>query len=148
MTESTIAPKAAPHLRAHARRLEGLRHEIVIGDGRHVLFTDEPAALGGDDSAPAPHELLPAALAACISTTLAAYARTRDWPIGDVAVDVDYDHRSTPRRFTVAIHLGRELSPEQVARLEKVAAACPVRRAIEAGMTFDEHVVLDAVSVA
>jgi uncharacterized OsmC-like protein len=57
-----------------------------------------------------------------------------------VTVDVDYDHRSTPRRFTVSIGLTGELSDEQVARLEKVAAACPLRRSIEAGFEFDETV--------
>jgi putative redox protein len=45
-----------------------LRQELVI-DGRHRLITDEPRHLGGHADGPAPHELLPAALAACVSTT-------------------------------------------------------------------------------
>ena len=71
--------------------------EIVI-DGNHRLITDEPESVGGEGSAPAPHELLPAALAACVSTTIVMYARTKEWDVGEVAVDVEYDHRSTPRR--------------------------------------------------
>ena len=39
-----------------------LRQQIVI-DGQHRLITDEPESVGGDGSAPSPHELLPAALA-------------------------------------------------------------------------------------
>jgi putative redox protein len=127
-------------LTATARSIPGtLRQEVVI-DGSHRLITDEPESVGGEGSAPAPHELFPAALASCISTTLVMYARTKDWDLGAVSVDVDYDHRSTPRRFEIAIRLTGELSNEQLERLEKVAAACPVRRAIEAGIEFDERI--------
>ena len=132
-------------LRASAYALRGsLRQRVVIDDGRHVLVTDEPEELGGDDAGPAPHELLPAALAACVATTVQMYARTRAWDIGEVRVDVDYDHRSTPRRFEVALHLDPALSRERVERLARVAASCPVRRAIESGIVFDEEILLDA----
>lgn len=127
-------------LTATARSTPGkLRQEVVI-DGRHRLITDEPEHLGGEGAGPAPHELFPAALAACISTTLVRYARTKDWDLGLVTVDVDYDHRSTPRRFSVAIELTGELNDEQVARLQKVAAACPLRRSIECGIVFEERI--------
>jgi putative redox protein len=127
-------------LTATARTVPGsLRQEVVV-DGRHRLVTDEPERLGGDGAGPAPHELLPAALAACISTTLVMYARTKDWDLGRVTVDVDYDNRSTPRRFDVAIQLSGELTDEQVTRLEKVAAACPLRRSLEIGFEFEERI--------
>lgn len=127
-------------LTATARSIPGtLRQEVLI-DGKHRLITDEPEHLGGQGTGPAPHELLPAALASCISTTLATYARTKGWELGDVAVAVDYDNRSTPRRFDVAIEVSGELSREQLLRLEKVAATCPVRRAIEAGIDFAETI--------
>jgi putative redox protein len=127
-------------LTATARSTPGkLRQEIVI-DGRHHLVTDEPEHLGGEDAGPAPHELFPAALAACVSTTLVRYARTKNWDLGHVIVDVDYDHRSTPRTFSVAIKLTGDLGDEQLARLRKVAAACPLRRSIEAGIVFDERI--------
>ncbi|HSC51191.1 MAG TPA: OsmC family protein [Gaiellaceae bacterium] len=127
-------------LTASSRSIPGtLRQEVVIGDG-HRLVTDEPVRIGGDGSAPAPHELLPAALAACISTTVVMYARTKEWPLARVEVDVDYDHKATPRRFEVDVRLEGDLDEEQVARLERVAESCPVRRAFEAGFELDEHV--------
>ena len=127
-------------LTATARSIPGtLRQEVVI-DGRHRLITDEPERLGGDGSGPAPHELLPAALASCISTTLVMYARTKQWDLGEVNVAVEYDNRSVPRRFDVAVELGGEITDEQLRRLEKVAESCPVRRSIEAGMEFVETV--------
>lgn len=128
-------------LTATSRSIPGtLRQEIVI-DGKHRLITDEPVEVGGDGSAPAPHELLPAALASCVSTTLVMYARRKGWELGEVRVDVSYDHRATPRRAVITISLGADISTEQVALLEKVAAACPVRRSIETEFEFNEQIV-------
>ena|SRR5581483_9767829 len=128
-------------LSATARSIPGtLRQEVVI-DGTHHLITDEPEHLGGEGSGPAPHELLPAALAACVSTTLVMYARTKGWQLGTVGVSVDYDNRSTPRRFDVVVELGGDLTDDQIRRLEKVAASCPVRRSIESGAEVHESVV-------
>src|SRR5581483_4670282 len=127
-------------LAATARSIPGtLRQEVVV-DGRHRLITDEPERVGGDGSGPAPHELLPAALAACIATTLVMYARTKHWDLGELTVAVDYDNHSTPRRFEIAIDLGADLTAEQVGRLEKVAAACPLRRSLETGFEFVETI--------
>jgi putative redox protein len=129
-------------LTATARSIPGtLRQEVVI-DGKHRLITDEPEHLGGEGSGPAPHELFPAALASCISTTLVMYARTKGWQLGEVVIAVDYDNRSTPRRFDVRITLGGELTHDQLGRLSKVAESCPVRRSVEAGIEFVETIEL------
>jgi putative redox protein len=135
-------------LTATAGSIPGTLRQQVVIEGTHRLVTDEPERVGGEGSAPAPHELLPAALAACISTTLVMYARTKEWELGEVTVAVDFDHRSTPRRFEVVIWLTGELDDEQLARLEKVAAACPVRRSIEAGIEFDERIEANRTAAA
>lgn len=128
-------------LTATSRSIPGtLRQEIVI-DGKHRLVTDEPTEVGGEGGAPAPHELLPAALASCVSTTLVMYARRKAWDLGEVSVDVSYDHRATPRHAEIAIRLGADLRNDQLEILEKVAAACPVRRSIETQFEFDERIV-------
>ncbi len=126
-------------LTASARSLPGTLRQAVLIDGRHRLTTDEPRRLGGEESAPAPHELLPAALAACISTTLVMYGRTKHWDLGEVTVDVTYDHEAVPRRFEIDICLTGDLDEQQLGRLEKVAAACPIRRSIETGFEFAER---------
>jgi putative redox protein len=127
-------------LTASARRIgDTLRHEVDV-NGRHTIITDEPASIGGTDTGPAPHELLPAALASCISTMVALYAQRKAWDIGEVRVDVEYDHESVPRRFDVTVHLPEGLRQNQIDRLKRVADACPVRRALEAGFAFDERI--------
>jgi putative redox protein len=127
-------------LTATARSIPGtLRQEVVIG-GRHRLVTDQPEQLGGEGSGPSPHELFPAALAACVAVTLAQYGRTKGWELGDIQVAVDYDHHSTPRRLEVSVELGGDLTDVQLERLAKVARACPLRRSIETGIEFAETI--------
>ena len=121
--------------RRHGNTLE---HEVDVNH-RHVLVTDEPERLGGTDHGPAPHELLPATLAACAATTVAMYARKRGWDIGELSVDADYDPDSTPRRVALELRLPDSLAPERRRRLERVAEACPARRALEAGFVFAEQ---------
>ena len=74
-----------------------LRQEVLV-DGRHRLTTDEPAQLGGTDTGPAPHELVPAALAACVAVTIRMYARTKGWTLGELASTSSTTTR--PRRVT------------------------------------------------
>lgn len=117
-----------------------LTHDVDV-NGRHVLVTDEPLRLGGEDKGPAPHELLPAMLASCVATMVAMYAKNRGWELGETSVDVAYDPDTVPRRLDIELRLPADLSDDQRRRLERVAATCPVRRAFEAGFEFHERVV-------
>ncbi len=131
---------------ASARPIDGtLRHEIDV-NGRHTIVTDEPEKLGGSDTAPAPHELLAAMLASCVSTMITLYARQRDWELDSLRVDVTYNPDSTPRHVQVTVHLPDGLVPDQIKRLERVADICPVKRALEAGFAFDQRIVVELPS--
>jgi putative redox protein len=88
-------------------------------DRQHHITTDEPERLGGEGCGPAPHELLPAALASCIAATLGAYGRTKDWALGDVAVDVEYDNKSVPRHFDISVRVTGDLDDAQLSRLRE-----------------------------
>ena len=127
-------------LTASAHRIGNtLRHEVDV-NGRHSIVTDEPACLGGTDTGPAPHELLAATLASCVSTMVALYATRKGWEIGEISTNVEYDHESEPRRFDITVNLPDGLTRDQIERLQRVADTCPVRRALEAGFSFDEHI--------
>lgn len=126
-------------LKASARRLgDGFKHEISIG--QHLLHSDEPEKLGGTGEAPSPQELLAGSLAACTATTVEMYARYREWELGEVVVNVDYDSHSNPKRFVVALCLRGELSAEQRRRLGEVARRCMVRQTLEGEIEFEERI--------
>lgn len=78
---------------ATARPIDGtLRHQIDV-NGRHTITTDQPERLGGSDTAPAPHELMPATIASCVSTMITVYARERDWQLDDLRGSSDFCFR-------------------------------------------------------
>ena len=121
------------------RRDEGFRHWVTVRG--HTFAVDEPAALGGTDTAASPLELLAAALGSCTASTIEMYAQRKGWDVGAVEVDVAF---SPPRsggraRFELTIRLPGGLDAEQVARLETIGRACPVRRTLE-GADVVEHV--------
>jgi putative redox protein len=124
-----------------------LKHRVEV-NGRHTIVTDEPLRLGGTNEGPAPHELLPAALASCIATMIAMYAERRGWEIGEASVEVGYDPKAQPRAFRIDVRLPASLTEEQVQRLERVAETCPLRRSLEAGFTFEERIVCSPSSSA
>jgi putative redox protein len=130
---------ASDPLRASAATAAGTLRQDLLVDGRHRLVTDLPVEAGGTGLGPSPHELFPAALAGCVASTLAVYARTKSLDLGEIAVDVEYERASTPRRCRITVRVDAELTPELHARLARVAAACPLRRSLEAGFEFEEQ---------
>ncbi len=125
-------------LTATARSVAGtLRQDISVGG--HQLVTDQPVGAGGQGIGPTPHDLLPAALAGCVAWAVVQYGTTKHWELGDVVVVVDYDRNSVPRRVDLTVEFGAELTADQLKRLKRVVAACPVRHSLEAGFEFVEH---------
>jgi putative redox protein len=125
-------------LTASARTPAGTLQQEILVDRRHRVVTDLPTGAGGTGLGPSPHELFAGALAGCVSSTLAVYARTKGWDLGDIVVDVEYDRGTTPRHCRIDVRVDADLTPELRMRLEKVAAACPLRRSLEAGFAFVE----------
>ncbi|MGO8907347.1 MAG: hypothetical protein ACLQMH_17240 [Solirubrobacteraceae bacterium] len=59
-------------------------------------------------------------------------------------MDGDSDPYAVSRRFEVSLHLPEGLSAEQVKRLQRVAATCPVRRALQSGCALEERLLAPA----
>ena len=130
-------------MRAISRRVGGqLKQDVAIRE--HRLTADEPREHGGDDSGPSPQELLAASLASCTAITMEMYADRKGWDVGEITVEVDYEpaQRGSPTRFTMGVKLPKELPEEQRDRLMQIAAKCPVHRALEGEVMFDETVEL------
>jgi putative redox protein len=105
----------------------GQRIEI----GNHVLPADEPQASGGDDTGPAPHELLLSALGACTSMTVKVYADRKAWPLRTVTVHLT-GQKAADGAYEIdrKIVLDGDLDAEQRARLLEIAGKCPVHRTL------------------
>ena len=130
-------------MKVTARRQSGnksLCHDVEIRG--HRLTTDEPKDHGGRNNGPTPEELLAASLASCTATTIEMYAIRKQWAVGEVRVDVDYEpaQRGSPTRFQMTVHLPKELAEEHRQRLLQVAAKCPVHRTLEGEVAFEERV--------
>ena len=130
-------------MRATSRRVDGRLEQRVEIRG-HSVTADEPRDHGGEDSGPSPQELLAASLASCTAITMEMYAQRKGWEVGDVAVNVSYEpaQRGSPTRFTMNVEFPKELPEEQRERLMQIGAKCPVHRALEGEVMFDERVEL------
>ncbi|KAA0947361.1 MULTISPECIES: OsmC family protein [unclassified Pseudomonas] len=112
---------------------KGFRHSIEIADGneKHELFTDLPKSLGGEDSAPSPHDYFDAALGACKALTLKLYAQKKDIPLTGVTVEVTHDSSEEQKgkyKLNVKLTLKGVLTDDQRDELHRVADRCPVHK--------------------
>lgn len=116
----------------------------TVAVGGHELRVDEPKPLG-DDTGPAPHDFLLAALGSCTAMTLRLYAERKGWDIGNLTVRLSIRWEKiegrADKRVVIErrIESDRALLPEQQARLVEIADKCPVHRTLMGEKTIDTH---------
>jgi putative redox protein len=127
-------------MKAISQRAGQYKQTIKIRE--HQLTGDEPVDAGGDDAGPSPQELLAASLASCTAVTMEMYARRKGWDIGEVEVEASYTpaERGCPTRFSMILRFPAGLPEDQVERLRVIAAKCPVHRALDGEVMFDERI--------
>jgi putative redox protein len=106
------------------------KYRTELNTGRHQFFADEPADIGGSDSAPAPDELLEAALASCSVITIQMYAERKNWPLQKAAVKVTLERTKERTIIYREVMVEGELSEEQQQRLLQIAKLCPVSKTL------------------
>jgi len=116
------------------------KHTVQVRE--HQLTVDEPVEKGGDDTAPSPQELLAVSLASCTAITMEMYAARKGWELGPVEVDVQYKgaERGCPTKFELVLRLPEDMPEEQLERLRVIAAKCPVHRALDGEVMFEERI--------
>jgi putative redox protein len=102
--------------------------DITVGD--HHLRADEESGTGGDNTGPAPHELLLAALGSCTAMTLKMYAERKGWPLQNVQVTLNGQHADGRFGITRHIALTGQLDAGQRQRLIEIAEKCPVHKTL------------------
>jgi putative redox protein len=123
---------------------DSLTHEVELG--AHRITVDEPKELGGADAGPSPQQLLATSLAACTAITIEMYAKRKEWDIGAVEVQCEYEkpEGGSPTKFKLTLKLPSTLSQEQVERLGAISAKCPVHRVLAGEVMFEERIELVA----
>jgi len=126
---NTQTPPPAPQVTSH---LGETPWQVDLANGRQHWQADEPAELGGGDTAPTPFELLLSSLGACTAITLKMFAARKQWPLQDVDVQLSLNPDSAPAAGSNLIQrrvtLHGPLDEAQRTRLLQVANACPVHK--------------------
>jgi len=124
-----------------AERGTGKFAQVVRVANRHALLADEPLGIG-DDTGPAPYDLLLAALGTCTSMTVRMYADRKQWPLEDVAVRLAHNKVHATDCANCTSESGKvdvierelvlvgALDDEQRQRLLEIADMCPVHRSL------------------
>lgn len=97
----------------------------------HELFADVDASVGGENSAPDPHDLLDSSLTACTAITLSMYAKRRGMPLEGINIDIERDaskEKTGEYNLALNIHFVGGLSDEQKQQLLGIVEKCPIHK--------------------
>ncbi len=133
-----VIVKAQPH--------ELYRQEIKVG--AHTLTSDAPAAVGGKEAGPDPHELLLGALGACTSMTLQMFAKRREWDLKEVSVTLKEEKVDDPQqpgrqmsKISREVKVVGDLTQDQIDALKMAADKCLIHKLL----TGPKEIVTDVV---
>ena len=100
----------------------------------HIQFSDEPAALLGQNTGPAPTHIVLMALGSCTAITVRMYAARKEWTIDRIAVRL----RWAPEFAAIErdVEIDGPLDGEQRARLLQIAEKCPVHKILTVGVAI------------
>jgi uncharacterized OsmC-like protein len=139
---------AATGWSATVRWLGGFRSEASVR-GFDPLPSDEPAGLGGTDSAPNPVEQLLGALGNCLAVGYAANASAAGIELRDLRIELDgdldlhtflglADGNAGFEHIRVAVHIDSDAAPHAIVALhEKVTATSPVGHTLRRAIPVD-----------
>lgn len=107
-----------------------LRQRVEL-EGFEDLYVDAPLIVGGDATAPDPHDYFDLSLAACKAITAQMYAQRKNWPLKAVTARIIRDERGERRgiyRLDVELTFHGIEDPQQQARLAEISDRCPIHR--------------------
>lgn len=118
----------------------GLRVAGVHERSGAPLTTDAPPDNRGKGQAFSPTDLVAAALVTCMMTVVGIEIEDGRLPRVEMAAEVSKEMASGPRRvarLAVDYHVTGALTPDERARLERVARACPVAHSLHPDIAQD-----------
>lgn len=113
---------------------KGQKHcELTHEPSKTKIDTDAPKDNGGRGEAFSPTDLVGAALASCVVTTMAIVAERNGIPFEGASAEVTKEMIVEPRRIgalPVNVVMPKNLTPEQRQKLEHAALHCPVHKSL------------------
>ena len=114
-------------------------YPTTVSNGNHELIADAPIAKGGGGSGFGAHELLEAALAACLNMAVRMCANANGIPLQSVRTRVSLQRPTDDIvRFRYTLEFTGALSEQQRAELEFAAETCPVRQTLSKQLNFEQ----------
>lgn len=102
-----------------------------ISVNSHQFFADVGTEVGGEDSAPDPHDLLDSSLAACTAITLTMFAKRRGMPLESINVEVVRDsskEKTGEYNLSLQLEFIGNLTEEQRQQLLAIVEKCPIHK--------------------
>jgi putative redox protein len=113
------------------------RYQTVVSSPINSLVVDTTKNDWGGTSGFKPHELLEAALAACVNLTLRISAERLGIPIAGLTTFVEMDGADSRQTdFSVQVEIDGELSEAQRQQLMKTTRLCPVSKILSAPISI------------
>jgi uncharacterized OsmC-like protein len=116
----------------------GTRFDVT--GGGHTVVADQPREEGGTDAGMSPVELFVGSLAACVGYFVSRFCARHGIPAEGLAIDVEWSTAERPHRVgavALRLRLPAAVTPEQEARLLKVAHGCTVHQSLLVPPTVD-----------
>lgn len=98
---------------------------------QHTIFADIAEAIGGNGSAPDPHDLYDASLAACKAITVMMYAKSKNIPLEYVDIDLERDATQEVKGLyiiNVKLKFFGKLTESDKQKLTEIAGKCPIHK--------------------
>lgn len=120
----------------YSKRNNNLAHEIKTGP--FLINVDVEEKLGGNGTAPDPHQYLEIALAGCTALTVQMYANRKAWPLENCDVKIKIVAEGSENIISREICLiGDQLTAEHRERLMEIANKCPIHRFLGKGSKIE-----------
>lgn len=98
---------------------------------QHTLYADIAESIGGNGSAPDPHDLYDASLAACKAITVMMYAKNKNIPLEYVDLDLERDGAQEAKGLyilKVKLKFFGKLTEPDKQKLAEIAGKCPIHK--------------------
>jgi putative redox protein len=115
----------------------GFHCELTHGPSGNQIETDAPKDNMGKGEKFSPTDLVGAALASCVLTTMAIVAERDGISFAGAKATIEKNMIDKPRRIgslVMQITMPKDLSPEHRRKLEETAKHCPVHRSLHPDM--------------